>query len=137
MDNDETLLKATRFEPLAERDIPVIVSAFSDIGWNKPSSIYQAYFEEQLLNKRCVWIAWHNEIFLGYVTLKWVSNYKSFKTKNIPEINDLNVLPKYRKQGIATKLLYLAEIEARKRSQYIGLGVGLDPDYGAAQKLYV
>lgn len=137
MDHHENLLETTRFELLREKDIPAIVAAFSDLGWNKPYSVYQKYFEEQLKKERCVWVAWQNNIFLGYVTLKWHSDYKPFYSKDIPEINDLNVLPKYRGHGIGSKLLDLAEIEARKKGQHVGLGVGLDPDYGNAQKLYV
>lgn len=133
----DILLETCRFAPLTEKDIPIIVSAFSDIGWNKPYSVFQAYFEEQVRNERCVWVAWHNDIFLGYVTLKWQSAYKSFKLNHIPEINDLNVLPNYRRKGIGSKLLELAEHEAQKKGQTVGLGVGLDPDYGNAQKLYV
>ena len=40
-----------------------------------------------------------NDEFAGYVTLKWQSQYPSFKAQNIPEIMDLNVLPACRKIG--------------------------------------
>lgn len=135
--NDDTFLKATQFAPLLEKDIPVIARAFEVLGWDKSSFVYQQYFEEQARNERCIWVAWYNDVFLGYVTLKWQSDYPSFRTQGIPEINDLNVLPNYRGQGVGSKLLGLAEAEARKKGQYVGLGVGLDLSYGNAQKLYV
>jgi GNAT superfamily N-acetyltransferase len=125
------------FRSLAQEDIPSIVSAFAEIGWNKPALLFEKYLEEQENNMRSVWVAFDRKDFIGYVTLKWQSDYLFFKTQNIPEINDLNVLPQFRRQGIGTHLLGLAETEAQKRSTYIGLGVGLYADYGEAQKLYI
>ena len=72
---------------------------------------------------------------------QWSFLYKPFAEKNIPEIMDLNILPYFRNHGIATKLLEIAEKEARSKSNIIGIGVGLyggpDGGYGAAQRLYV
>ena len=122
---------------LTQQDIPLIVSAFTDIGWNKPASLYQKYLEEQEKGERCVWIAFKDNNVAGYVTLKWHSNYLPFREHNIPEISDLNVLPKFRTQVIASALLDRAEAEAFKKNSTVGIGVGLTTDYGNAQKLYV
>ncbi|MCX7121633.1 MAG: GNAT family N-acetyltransferase [Gammaproteobacteria bacterium] len=76
--------------------------------------------------------------FSGYVTIKWNSEYSKFNEQNIPEISDLNVLPEYRKQGIATALIKECEIIAKNKGIHeIGLGVGMTEDYGRAQRLYV
>lgn len=125
------------FRKLSQDDIPLIVAAFAKIGWNKPASLYQKYLEEQENNQRCVWVAFKEDAFGGYITLKWQSEYPSFKVHSIPEISDLNVLPDFRKQGLATKFLDLAEAEVRKKSPIVGIGVGLSADYGNAQRLYV
>lgn len=125
------------FKNLSQSHIPLIVSAFSKIGWNKPASLYQKYIEEQKNNQRCVWVALKDNEFVGYVTLKWKSEYAPFREQGIPEILDLNVLPKFRNQGIASALLDKAEVEAFKKSSTVGIGVGLSSDYGSAQKLYV
>lgn len=125
------------FRFLIQEDIAHIVSAFTDIGWNKPPSLYQKYLKEQKNDQRCVWVAFKNNDFAGYVTLKWHSDYLPFREQNIPEISDLNVLPKFRKQGVATALLDRIEIEALKESPIVGIGVGLSSDYGDAQKLYI
>jgi len=122
---------------LRQSDIPLIVSAFTDIGWDNPASIYQKYLKEKESVQRCVWVAFKDNVFAGYVTLKWDSEYVSFNKKGIPEISDLNVLPKFRKQGIASQLFEVAEVEARKKSSTVGVGVGLSVDYGNAQHLYV
>lgn len=135
--NKVTDIVPFNFRALEKVDIPQIVAAFDEIGWNKPSSLFQKYFEEQKNNTRLVWVAFKENVFVGYVCLKWHSDYQHFADKNIPEISDLNVLQKFRQQGIGSKLLDLAEAEAQKRSQYVGLGTGLYSDYGNAQKLYI
>lgn len=88
-----------------------------------------------------VWVAYVQDEFAGYVTLKWRSSYPFFKEQNIPEIMDLNVLPSFKKMGIGSMLLDIAEKEAATKSEVVGIGVGLyagaDGGYGAAQKLYV
>ncbi len=122
-------------------DIPTTALAFNKIGWNKPESLFAGYLKEQEAGERLVWVAHVKGEFAGYVTLKWQSQYPSFKAENIPEIMDLNVLPAYRKMGIGSLLLDTAEKEAATKSQIIGIGVGLyagaDGGYGAAQRLYV
>ncbi len=131
------LVPPADFRKLSQDAIPSIVAAFAELGWNKPASLYQKYFAEQANNQRCVWVAFKEGVFAGYVTLKWHSEYAPFHEKNIPEISDLNVLPKFRKQRIAAALLERAEEEARKKSSTVGIGVGLSADYGDAQRLYV
>ncbi|MFA5075183.1 MAG: GNAT family N-acetyltransferase [Candidatus Babeliales bacterium] len=125
------------FRKLYQKDISVIISAFDELGWNKPESIFYKYIEEQENNTRYIWVAFIKDIFVGYVTLNLLPEYKFFRNQNIPEISDLNVLPKFRKQGIGSKLLDLAESQAQKMGPYVGLGVGLYEDYGNAQRLYI
>jgi GNAT superfamily N-acetyltransferase len=120
-----------------EHDVPSIVESFASVNWPKPKSIFETYFEEQKSGDRIMWVAYHKEQFAGYVTLKWQSKYKPYLKAHIPEIMDFNVLPQFRKQGIGSKLLDIAEDEASKRSDTVGIGVGLYEGYGAAQKLYI
>jgi ribosomal protein S18 acetylase RimI-like enzyme len=92
---------------------------------------------EQTLKIRDVYIALVRGQFSGYLTICWQSGYGSFREQKIPEIMDFNVLPKFRRQGIGTQLMDKAEAEITKVSPVAGIGVGMTPDYGAAQKLYV
>ena len=121
--------------------ITIITQAFDSIGWDKPASLFEGYLKEVEANERLIWVAFTQDRFAGYITLKWQSLYLPFKAQNIPEIMDLNVLPHVRKMGIGTMLLDTAEKEAAKRSDLIGIGVGLyggeDGGYGSAQRLYV
>lgn len=131
----------TQIRPLIEEDIVATLKAFNQIGWNKPLSLFEGYLKEQEAGERLVWVAHFKGEFAGYVTLKWQSQYPSFKAQNIPEIMDLNVLPTFRKMGIGSLLLDTAEKVALTKSEIIGIGVGLyagaDDGYGSAQRLYV
>jgi len=135
------MINQIQIRALIEKDIAVIYDAFNQIGWNKPASLFEGYLKEQELGARIVWVAHVQDEFAGYVTLKWQSQYPSFKAQNIPEIMDLNVLSSFRKMGIGSLLLDAAEKEALTKSQIIGIGVGLyageDGGYGSAQRLYV
>ena len=122
-------------------EIPIIVDAFGRANWPKPASIFETYLQEQLTGARLVWVAYVNDQFAGYVTLNWQSQYESFAAARIPEIMDLNVLPPFRKVGVGSMLLDIAEKEAAIKSDVVDIGVGLyggpDGGYGAAQRLYI
>jgi ribosomal protein S18 acetylase RimI-like enzyme len=122
---------------LKKEDCKSISEAFSSQGWNKPVQQYENYLNEQILEKRLVLVALLDNEFAGYLTIKWEPYYPLFKESNIPEIMDLNVLIKFRRNGVATKLMDEAEFIVSKRSSQIGIGVGLIKDYGNAQALYV
>jgi len=90
-----------------------------------------------VLEVRDVLVAFIEEKFAGYLTICWSSTYPPFREAMIPEIVDFNVLPQYRRQGIGTALMDKAENEIAKLFRVTGIGVGMDADYGAAQRLYV
>jgi GNAT superfamily N-acetyltransferase len=118
-------------------DIPEIVEAFEKIGWDKPPALFKKYLNDQRKSERFVWVAYNENQFAGYVTLCLHSSYLPFREKNVPEIMDLNVLPHYRKKGIGSQLLDIAESQAAMHNNQVGIGVGLSHDYGSAQRLYV
>lgn len=122
---------------LEEGDISQIAKAFEELGWHKPRSLYERYLMEQALKRRDVHVAFVDAEFAGYLTICWTSSYPPFREQNIPEIVDFNVLPKFRRMRIGTRLMDLAEREIAKVSPIAGIGVGMTPDYGAAQRLYI
>ncbi len=61
----------------------------------------------------------------------------TFGGKGYPEIVDFGVLEKYRKQGIGTILMDVAEEIAATYADTVYLGVGLHSGYGSAQRMYV
>jgi GNAT superfamily N-acetyltransferase len=123
--------------PLESSDVQPIAAAFAAIGWNKPASQYERYLAEQQRGERAVLIALLDGAFAGYVTIAWQSGYAPFREAGIPEIMDFNVLPHLRRRGIGSRLMDAAEQRIAEHSAVVGIGVGLDPDYGAAQRLYV
>ena len=135
------MVQAQTFTPdirlFGRQDIPEIVEAFEELGWDKPASQYERYLMEQALKVRDVYIARVKGQFAGYLTICWQSSYPSFREKNIPEVMDFNVLPKFRRMGIGTQLMDRAEAEIASVSQVAGIGVGMTSDYGAAHRLYV
>lgn len=122
--------------PLEEQDIGSITAAFMGLGWDKPRSQYERYLSEQEKGRRYVLVAFVGGTFAGYVTIKWSSGYPPFREAGIPEIQDFNVLPRFRREGIGTRLMREAELAVSQRSSVVGIGVGMSPDYGAAQRLY-
>jgi GNAT superfamily N-acetyltransferase len=70
--------------------------------------------------------------------LNWKPQYSLYKKLSIPEIQDLNVVPELRRKGIASALITRCEeLILQKGQQQVGIAVGLTPEYGAAQVLYV
>lgn len=123
--------------PLRPEDPSRIAQAFTDIGWNKPETQYVRYLAEQTAGDRPVLVARVDGVFAGYLTVVWAPQYEPFREAGIPEIQDFNVLPPYRRRGIGTALMDAAEALIATRSGTAGIGVGLYPDYGPAQRLYV
>src|SRR5215210_4446561 len=126
-------IKNLVIRPLESRDVGPISAAFGDLGWNEPRSQYERYLSEQQSGTRTVFVAFIAEDFAGYVTVNWSPTYPPFRVDRIPQIQDFNVLPRFRRQGIGTQLMD----EVSQRSTVAGIGVGMSPDYGAAQRLYV
>ena len=121
---------------LQDSDPPTIATAFQRIGWRKTEAQYWRYLEEQAAGRRVCWVAFVDERFAGYTTLNWQPTYPPFAEAGIPEIQDLNVLPEFQRQGIATRLLDEAEELVSESRSEVGIGVGLHPGYNAARRLY-
>lgn len=122
---------------LEAQDIPQIAQAFEELGWDKPASQYERYLMEQALEVCDVYVAFIEGQFAGYLAIYWKSPYESFREQNIPEIVDFNVLPKFRRMGIGSQLMDQAESAIARVSPRAGIGVGMTPEYGAAQRLYI
>ena len=106
-------------------------------GWNPDPALWAFYLAEQALGRRLVAVAWDGERPLGYGNLLWSPGYEPFRTAGVPEINNLGVDIKVRNQGVCTALIGHFEERAREAGKAtMGIGVGLYPDYGPAQRLY-
>lgn len=102
----------------------------------KTLKTWETYYQEQRDHSRIVGILELNGEILGYASLLKQSRCPFFS--KVPEICDLWIDEKYRRQGLATRLIQWFEELARKEGYAnIGIGVGLYRDYGPAQQLYV
>jgi ribosomal protein S18 acetylase RimI-like enzyme len=132
------LMDLIEIKALSPRDFEEMAAAFGKLGWNKPKSQYEAYYAEQTVGVRSVLIARLKAEFAGYVTIRWLADYTLFLANHLPEIQDLNVLPQFRMNGLGERLMRECEAAAKQRGmREIGLGVGLLADYGSAQRLYL
>ena len=76
---------------------------------------------------RSLYVAQQHGVFIGYVTIRWHSDYAGFRHSPIaPEIIDLYVWANARRQGVATELMDHAEQMIRDRAfKRAGLSVGV------------
>jgi GNAT superfamily N-acetyltransferase len=130
------MAESVEIRHLNDGDPETISAAFRGIGTGKPVAQYRRYLAEQLAGTRVCLVATLDRKFAGYATVNWAPTYSAFAEQQIPDIQDLNVLPEFRRKGVATRLLDQAEEEISRRSSIAGIGVGLHPGYNQAQRLY-
>ena len=112
-------------------DVPALYDLYRHIGKKD-----DGYFEHAL--EQCdVMLAFREKTLCAFCLLNWQPRYSLYRKLGIPEIQDLNVLPHYRRKGIATMMIEECENLARSKScELVGISVGLTKDYGPAQILY-
>jgi GNAT superfamily N-acetyltransferase len=128
---------AVEITRLDERTVAALVAAFCVPGWNKPPDQYPRYLDEQDRGVIVCFVASVGGELAGYLKVVWEPGYPPYRDEGIPEIQDLNVLDRFRRRGVASRLLDRAEAEVATRSPIVGIGVGLHSGYNAAQRLYV
>jgi GNAT superfamily N-acetyltransferase len=124
--------------PLTSADPVPIAQAFSALGWpGKTVDQYRRYLDDQTAKTRAVLVSSFEGSFAGYLTVRWRSDYAPFRAAGIPEVVDLNVLPRFRRRRIASTLMDAAEDLIAAKSDTAGIGVGLYADYAAAHLMYL
>lgn len=117
-------------------DIPFICKADND-----ESERNIVYLRKQLDNQEkqecSALLALYNGEVAGYVFLYYKCRWGGLANSGLPCVIDLIVFEKYRKNGIATALMDIAEKIASEHSDKVYLDVCLNGGYGAAQRLYV
>ncbi|MBD3922288.1 GNAT family N-acetyltransferase [Paenibacillus sp. PR3] len=116
-----------------ELQIDELTKQLSDM---RPREYWEQCLQEIAENKRVTVIAKIDDTIVGYGHLLMNSYYPYFAEHNIPEINDMGVVPDYRRRGIANLMMDELENTARQRGSRVGIGVGLYRDYGNAQRIY-
>lgn len=122
-----------------DADLAALETVAAAMGTTHEDGYFARCLQEQTDGNRTVLVADSDNGYLtGYVQLIWSPIYTPFKRLGIPEIQDLNVIPAARRQGIGEQLVIACEDLARTRGTgSIGIGVGLHAAFGAAQRLYI
>ena len=119
-------------------DIAWMTSSFEEMGWGKPKGHFNRYIEEQAAGLATVFCAETREgKYVGHLKVVWNPNYPYFREHDIPEIQDLNVLPQFRRMKAGTILVEQAERTVAAKQQKVGIGFGLYRDYGPAHIMYI
>jgi GNAT superfamily N-acetyltransferase len=119
-------------------DLGLLRRIADEMGVVQEEGYYERCLAEQKAARRTVFIGEENGVPAGYAQLIWSPVYAPFRRLDIPEIQDLNVVPKFRRRGFGAALVDHCETVARSAGKTdIGISVGLYPRYGAAQRLYV
>lgn len=125
------------FIKLTNKIAKILTVAFEKEGQNEPLMQFKTYIKEEKLGLRKVIVARYGDFYLGYVTVVWRSSNAVLRKKNCPEIRDLNVMPKYRNQGVGRALLHAVQAELVERYKYVGLAVEASDKALVAQQLYL
>lgn len=128
---DLVIDRAGREDLLALWDMVMAMGSAKDIDY------FERNFGHQDKGERDILVMRYQLKNAGYCIFNRQPKYAFFQKMGIPEIQDLNVLPEFRRQGIgAAGIAYCEALARREGYEQIGIGVGLYSSYGAAQKLY-
>lgn len=125
-------------KPARPGDLDALDAFARLIGMHKEVDYFTRQLEAQQQGGRILLIGEIGGEIAAYCVLNWSPKYPMFAKLSIPEIQDLNVAPAFRRRGFATQMIAHCEGLARdKGCEDMGIGVGLVSSYGPAQRLYV
>ena len=130
---DETI----QIRDMMQSDAQIITGAEIAQGWHQTIEKYEMRLRHQAEGKSIALVAEYRGAIAGYVNLYLNSGNGPFADQGYPEIVDFGVLEKYRRNGVGTKLMDIAEQIASDYSDTVYLSVGLHSGYGSAQRMYV
>lgn len=126
------------FRPAASDDLEGLHIMAGALGTAKEPGYFGTCLTEQAEGRRVLYIISIGGADAGYGMINWQPQYALYRRLNLPEIQDLNVLPVFRRRGLAAAFIGFCEDTARARGHtQMGIAVGLHPGFGAAQRLYV
>lgn len=101
------------------------------------AAYFERCFERQAAGDLEIVFAHKGAEAVGYALLNWQPKYALFKTLDIPEVQDLNVVSLHRREGGGRSIIEFCErLASQKFYKEMGIGVGLDSSFGSAQRLY-
>ncbi|MEM6780399.1 MAG: GNAT family N-acetyltransferase [Pseudomonadota bacterium] len=122
-----------------EKDLQTLYGIY-DANGQSDDGYFEKCLELQEKGEREILIASLNDKPVGFCILNWKPRYALYQKLGIPEIQDLNVIPYARRQGVAKALIAYCETrtcyQGQNVDQQLGVSVPLGPSFGAAQRLY-
>ena len=122
---------------MRQSDAQIITDEEIAQGWNADVGKYESRLQHQSEGKAISLVAEYHGNIAGYINIYPDSEWGVFAGQGYPEIVDFGVLEKYRRNGIGSKLMDVAEQIASKFADIVYLGVGMHTGYGSAQRMYV
>lgn len=119
------------------RDAQVITDAEIAQGWDADAEKYHTRLRDQAEGRAVALVAEYRGNVAGYVNVYPNAAWGAFGGRGYTEIVDFGVLEKYRRRGIGTRLMDIAEEISAEYSDTVYLGVGLHSGYGNAQRMYI
>jgi len=130
--SDEKIL----IRDLRESDARIITDEEIAQGWNQSIDKYLTRLKDQADGISVNLAAEYKGSVAGYINVYPGRKAGPFRHGLWPEIVDFGVLEKYRRNGIGSKLMDIAEEIAGRYADTVYLGVGLYASYGSAQRMY-
>jgi len=106
-------------------------------GWHTTVEKFEMRRAHQMSGECISLVAEYQGHPAGYVNVYPDSKWGALGNQGYPEIIDFAVLEKYRRHGIGSALMDIAEQIAADYADTVYLGVGMHNGYGSAQRLYV
>lgn len=83
-----------------EGDIDWMDAGFrTGMGWSKPQGYFMGRLGEVAVGEIILLVAERRSQYLGHAFVRWRSHYPGFSERQIPEIQDLNVIARARRRG--------------------------------------
>ncbi len=122
---------------MRQSDAQIITDEETAQGWNADVGKYESRLQHQSEGKAISLVAEYHGNVAGYINIYPDSEWGAFAGQGYPELVDFGVLEKYRRNGIGSKLMDIAEQIALEYADIVYLGVGMHAGYGSAQRMYV
>ena len=106
-------------------------------GWPATTEKYETRLRDQAEGRAIALVAEVDGRPVGYINVYPAAQCGAFGGQGLPEIVDFGVLEPYRRRGVGSRLMDVAEAIAGAYADTVYLGVGLHSGYGSAQRMYV
>lgn len=122
---------------MLDSDAEAIAAEERAQGWNQSADKYYERLRHREQGKAVPLVAEYKGSIAGYISVYPDSEWGAFGGMGYPEIVDFGVLEKFRRLGIGSSLMDVAEQIALQYADMVYLGVGLHRGYGSAQRMYI